>query len=138
MCQLLVEGFVLAACAASVALLVASWAGQTLSAVPLPIAIGIDLHLTPDWRVFLFTATIALLTAVLFSVGPAARASRQPVSVALTNDARASTSAVGARWRNILLSAQAAVAMLLLILGGLALRSLAAQLAWIQASTLSA
>lgn len=123
--QLLLEGMVLAACAATVAVLIASWAGRALSAVPLPIGIGIDLNLAPDWRVFAFTATVALLTAVLFSVGPAVRASRQPISVALTNDARTSTSAVAAWWRSMLLSAQAAVAMLLLIFGGLALRSLA-------------
>ncbi|MBI1874001.1 MAG: ABC transporter permease [Acidobacteria bacterium] len=124
--QLLVEGVVLAACAATVALFIASWAGRALSAVPLPIAIGINLNLTPDWRVVAFTATVALLTAVLFSVGPAVRASRQPVLVALMNDARTSTGAVGVRCRTMLLSAQAAVAMLLLILGGLAVRSLAA------------
>ncbi len=124
--QLLAEGVVLAACAAAVALLIATWAGRALSAVPLPVAIGIDLHLTPDWRVFAFTGAIALLTAVLFSVGPAVRASRQPISVALSNDGRTSTSAVGARWRTMLLSAQAAVATLLIVLGGLALRSLAA------------
>ncbi|MGH9384488.1 MAG: ABC transporter permease [Vicinamibacterales bacterium] len=124
--QLLVEGAVLAACAATVALLIASWAGRALSAVPLPIPIGIDLHLTPDWRVFTFTAAVALLTAVLFSVGPAVRAAGRPVLAGLTNDGRTSTSAAGARWRDVLLSAQAAVAMLLLVFGGLALRSLAA------------
>ncbi len=124
--QLLAEGVVLAACAATVALIIATWAGRALSAVPLPVAIGIDLHLTPDWRVFAFTGAVALLTAVLFSVGPAVRASRQPVSVALSNDGRTSSSAVGVRWRTMLLSAQAAVATLLLVLGGLALRSLAA------------
>lgn len=124
--QLLVEGVVLATCAATVALLIASWAGRALSAVPLPIAVGIDLHLIPDWRVFTFTAVVALLTAVLFSVGPAMRASRQPVSATLTNDARTSTSSVAGRWRHVLLSAQGAVATLLLILGSLALRSLAA------------
>lgn len=124
--QLLAEGVVLAAGAATVALIIATWAGRALSAVPLPVAIGIDLHLTPDWRVFAFTGAVALLTAVLFSVGPAVRAARQPVSVALSNDGRTSSSAVGVRWRTMLLSAQAAVATLLLVLGGLALRSLAA------------
>ncbi len=124
--QLLAEGVVLATCAAIVALTVAGWTGRTLSAVPLPIAIGIDLHLTTDWRVFTFTAAVALLTAVLFSVGPALRASRQSVSVALSDNSRTSSSGVGARWRSMVLAAQAAVATLLLVLGGLALRSLAA------------
>ena len=124
--QLLAEGVVLATCAAIVALIVAAWTGRTLSTVPLPIAIAIDLHLTTDWRVFAFTAAVALLTAVLFSVGPALRTSRQSVSMALSDNSRISSSGVGARWRTIILVAQAAVATLLLVLGGLALRSLAA------------
>lgn len=124
--QLLSEGVVLAACAAVVALVISTWAGQALSAVPLPIAaIAIDLHLAPDWRVFTFTAMVALLTAVLFAAGPAIRTSRQPISIALSNESRTSTSGMGTRVRTWLLAAQAAVAMLLLILGGLALRSLA-------------
>lgn len=123
---LLAEGVVLATCAATGAVIIAGWTGRGLGAVPLPAAIGIDLHLTPDWRVFVFTATVALLTPVVFSVGPALQASRQPVSGILSEDARTSSSGVGARWRVIALTAQAAVATLLLVLGGLALRSLAA------------
>lgn len=123
--QLLAEGMVLATCAAAMALLFANWAGNVLSVVRLPIAIPIDLHLTPDWRVFTFTTFVALLTAVLFSVGPALRTTRRPVSFALTNDPRTSSSPGGARWRGVLVTAQAAVAMVLLVLGGLALRSLA-------------
>lgn len=124
--QLLTEGVLLASVAAALALLVTQWVGGLLSVVPLPIAITIDLRLTSDWRVFAFTTVVALLTAVLFSVGPALRASSRSVSVALTNDPRTSTSAGSARWRTLLLSAQAGIAMLLLTLGGLALRSLAA------------
>lgn len=124
--QLLAEGVVLAACAAAVALIIATWSGRALSAVPLPVAIGIDLNLTPDWRVFAFTGVVAVLTAVLFSIGPAFRSAHQPVLVALSNDARTSTSAVWGAGGTVLLSAQAAVATLLLVFGGLALRSLAA------------
>jgi predicted permease len=124
--QQLGEGIVLATCAAIVALLIASWAGRTLSAVPLPIAIAIDLNLTMDWRVFLFTTAVALLTAVSFSVGPALRSSRESVSMALSDNSRTSSSGVGRWWRTAVLTAQAAVATVLLVLGGLALRSLAA------------
>lgn len=124
--QLLVEAMVLATGAAVLALLFTTWVGRLLTVVPLPIAIAIDLHLAPDWRVFAFTAFVAVMTAVLCALGPALRATRESLSVALTNDPRTSTSGRGPRWRGMLLSAQAAVAMLLLTFGGLALRSLAA------------
>ncbi|MCA1585407.1 MAG: ABC transporter permease [Acidobacteria bacterium] len=123
--QMLVEGMVLALCAAILALLFVGWAGRTLSVVPLPIPITIDLHLSLDWRVFGFTMFLAVLTAIVFSVGPALRATRTAITGALSSDPRTSSSAGGSRWRTVLLSAQAAVTMVLLTLGGLALRSLA-------------
>lgn len=124
--QLFIEGLVLATSAGVVALTFAAWAGRALTTVALPVAIRIEFHLAPDWRVFAFTLAVAFGTAAVFSIGPALRTIGQPLVTALASGTRGATSLAGARWRGILLGGQAAVATVLLILGSLALRSLSA------------
>lgn len=119
----LVEGSVVATLAALIALLVASWAGQALRIVKLPVGIGIDLNLSIDWRVAAFVAVLVLLTMVVLSVAPALRTSSVPVALVLAQAGRANARA-SSRWRSFFLFAQAAVAMVLIVLGGLAVRSL--------------
>ncbi len=121
----LAEGTVLAGAAAVIGLLIAHWAGQALRVVSLPVAIGIDFNLTLDWRVFMFATALTALTTVLFSVGPAVRTSSVPVAAVLAQGGRSGADG-GSRWRSVFLSAQAMVAMLLIVLGGLTLRSLLA------------
>jgi len=119
----LAEGAVLAFFSAVIGLLIAQWAGQALRVVTLPVGIGFDLNLSIDWRVFLFATGLILLTTVLFSAGPALRTSAIPAAAVLAQAGR--TGAEGAsRWRSFFLFAQASVAMLLIVLGGLAVRSL--------------
>ncbi len=121
----LAEGAVLAGVAAVMGLLIAQWAGQALRVVPLPVAVGIDLNLTLDWRVFLFASGLTALTTLLFSAGPALRTSSVPIAPVLAQAGRSGADG-RSRWRSVFLSAQAMVAMLLIVLGGLALRSLLA------------
>ena len=121
----LAEGAVLAGAAAVLGLLIAQWAGQALRVVPLPVPVGIDLNLTLDWRVFIFTSGLTALTTLLFSTGPALRTSSVPLAPVLAQAGRSGMDG-RSRWRSVFLSAQAMVAMLLIVLGGLALRSLLA------------
>ncbi|HYE85876.1 MAG TPA: ADOP family duplicated permease [Vicinamibacterales bacterium] len=120
-----VEGLLIALAAAIAGVLVAQWAGQALRVVRLPAGIGFDFNLTTDWRVLAFGASLVLLTTVMFAVGPALRTTSLPAAAVLAQCGR-SGSATGSRWRSSFLAAQAAVAMLLIVLGGLALRSLMA------------
>lgn len=120
-----VEGALLACGAALAALLVSQWAGQVLRVVQLPGGVGFDFNLTTDWRVLTFGAFLILVTTVMFSVGPALRTSSIPAARVLAQSGRAG-SQVGSRWRSLFLSLQAAIAMLLVVFGGLALRSLMA------------
>ena len=121
----LAEGAVLAGVAAVMGLLIAQWAGQALRVVPLPVAVGIDLNLTLDWRVFLFASGLTALTTLLFSAGPALRTSSVPIAPVLAQAGRSGADG-RSRWRSVFLLAQAMVAILLIVLGGLALRSLLA------------
>ena len=79
----------------------------------------------PDARVVLFTLLLAIVTALLFGIGPALSATRPAVVTALKDEAG---SVVGggkqARARRVLVVAQVALSMLLLSGAGLFARSL--------------
>ncbi|HTC35384.1 MAG TPA: ABC transporter permease [Bryobacteraceae bacterium] len=120
--QLLLEAFCLAipGCLLGLAL---SFAGTGLfrrAASILPRATEIRL----DWRIVVFTLSLSLLTAVLFGLIPALRSTRDEVAGMW---AQASRSQVGGRHRiqRALVSAQVALAIVLLVGSGLLIRSLA-------------
>lgn len=81
-----------------------------------------EIHL--DWRIVAFTLSLSLLTAVLFGVIPAVRSTRGEVAGMW---AQTSRSQIGGRHRvqRLLVSAQVALAIVLLIGSGLLIRSLA-------------
>jgi putative ABC transport system permease protein len=80
-----------------------------------------------DWRVVIFTVSIAIVTAVLFGLGPALRASRADISAA-TASANGRTSHGPARRRieRVLVVLQVALALVLLVGGGLFMRTVVA------------
>ena len=123
---LLAEGLVLTGFAAAVALLLTAWVGPLLGEIRLPgVPAAIDLHLVPDWRVFGLTAIVALGSTMVSSLGPALRiSSGLSIVETLKTDSRASAAGGAARWRMLLIAGQATTAVLLLVVGGLALRSL--------------
>ncbi len=122
--QLLTESLVLTAASAVVGLGLA-YAGVRLVAwwnpadIPRVASVGLDVS------VLVFTAVVALLTSVLFSLAPALRALRIDLTESL-KDGGQGVSSGGARqrFRNGLVVAQMALAVLLLVGAGLMLRSL--------------
>jgi putative ABC transport system permease protein len=80
---------------------------------------------TVDLRVLLFTAVVALVTSVIFSLAPALRALRLDLTDSL-KDGGQSASSGGARqrFRNSLVVVEMALAVVLLVGAGLMLRSL--------------
>ena len=87
--------------------------------IPRIASVGLDIS------VLVFTAVVALLTSVLFSLAPALRALRIDLTESL-KDGGQSVSSGGARqrFRNALVVVQMALAVLLLVGAGLMLRSL--------------
>jgi len=78
---------------------------------------------SPDWRVFAFAATAAILSALVFGLFPALAISRT-TALELKEGARASTgSRRSQRIRQLLVIAQVALSALLLIVAGLFFRS---------------
>lgn len=92
--------------------------------VRVPLSLPIDFSISLDYRVMLFCMALAALTGMIFGLVPALRATRPNLTGAL-KDGRAS---IGP-WRtfglrNILVVAQVAICMVLLLCSGLFLRSL--------------
>jgi predicted permease len=100
------------------------WATQALSAFRLPAPVPLDLSVSVDWRVLLYTFALSVGSGLLFGLAPAWAASRPILSSALKGeDALARP---GRRWtlRNILIVSQVAMSMVLLCATGLFLRSM--------------
>jgi putative ABC transport system permease protein len=101
--------------------LAVSWAGaQILSHVFAELPRMQEMRL--DWRVGLFTATTALMTAVVFGLAPAMQAMRRDLNIVLSQGGR--TQAGGSRrLQQGLVATQFAVTLVLLAGAGLLLRS---------------
>ena len=75
-----------------------------------------------DGRVFLFTFLVAGLTAVLFGLVPALKASRPNLVSGLRSGTRLAGGRSEVRGRGLLVSAELAIAMVLLVAAGLSIR----------------
>jgi putative ABC transport system permease protein len=120
--QLLTESVVLSALGGAVGLLLAYWGVQGVKAlaprgVPRVASISID-----GWTMA-FTLVVALVTGLLFGLVPALQAGRGNLQTVLRDGSRGSTSS--GRARAVLVAAQVALSLVLLIGAGLMLRSFA-------------
>ena len=89
-----------------------------------PANIPVSLEIPVDWRVLVFTLAVSVLTGVVFGLAPALRASRLDLVSGL-KDGTPGGGRVRSRLRSVLVTAQVAVCLMLLIGAGLCLRSLA-------------
>jgi predicted permease len=129
--QLLTESFLLAILGAMLGVVLAQWADSLLLRMVSPAgSVGqeaIQLSLRPDARVLAFTFAVALLTALLFGLIPALRATRLDLSPMLKSGASGAT--VDGHSRRfpvgkILVVAQVSISLVLLVAAGLFVRSL--------------
>lgn len=123
--QLVTESMLLALAGGGLGILLAYWGDQTL----LNLFAGSDgrerLIVVPDARVLLFTVAVSVVTGVLFGLAPALRATRVDVYGALRENARGVTGGTGrVTAGKVLVAAQVAVSLVLLIGAGLFLRTL--------------
>ncbi|HKU27014.1 MAG TPA: ADOP family duplicated permease, partial [Candidatus Sulfotelmatobacter sp.] len=81
------------------------------------------LQLTPDWRVFGFTISLALLTGVIFGMVPAVQSSKSRLVVAARDPLQAAPEQ-GFAWGKGLISGQVALSLLVLFSALLLVRSL--------------
>jgi len=125
--QLLTESLVLAGLGAALGLFLAWWLTRVLTTLHLPIPVPLSLSLRLDFRVLSFAVIVAMATGVLAGLVPALRATRPNLAADLKGEPGHERVA-GRRWsfRDLLVVAQIAVTIVLLVCAGLLLRSLSA------------
>jgi predicted permease len=124
--QLLVEGAVLAVLGTAGALVALQWTRGLIMSFAPPSALPIHLDVPVDLRVVGFTAAIALGTVVLFALLPALQATSTDLLAGLREGGTAGRAFGRHRTRRVLVAAQVALSITLLVGAGLCVRSLAA------------
>jgi predicted permease len=123
--QLLTESFLLSASGAALGALLASRGLTLLLAMNSRDTRSMPLiDLSPDYRVLTFTLLVTVLTALLFGIAPALRATRLDLTPALRDGRGASSASARGALSQSLIVGQVALSILLLAAAGLFLRSL--------------
>jgi predicted permease len=123
--QLLTESLLLAVIGGALGLLLSRWMSELLVALVASGKESIELPLGVNGRVLLFTASVAVLTGVLFGLAPAFSATRMSLTAALKEGGAGNR--LGARRSRLakaLVSAQVALSLVLLVGAGRFLRTL--------------
>ena len=121
--QLLTDTVVIAVAGSALGILIAVVA-VPVAARLVPTSLPIGEAPQADWRMLLIAAAGSLLTVLVCGVAPAIRATRQASAGALRDGARSGTSRRTERIRSILVTAQVAASVALLVCTGLVLRAL--------------
>lgn len=120
--QMLTESLLLAIAGACGGLLLAVWSNRFLAAL-IPADVPRARETTIDGTVLAFTVVVAVMTAVLFGLLPAYRASRTDVVEAIKGSGRGVGSPRLGGVSRALVAAEVALALVLLVGGGLLTRS---------------
>jgi predicted permease len=124
--QLLTESAILALLGGALAILVALWLTYWIRAtLPDEIRVaGAPIEFAPDWRVFSFTVGLSLVTGLMFGLAPALQSSKPDLIPSLKDSGGPLSHRSGGRLRGVLVIAQVALSLVLLISAGLCVRTL--------------
>jgi len=122
--QLLFESLFLAMGGGAAGLLLSLWATRGLSTLRFPAPVPLDIGVSPDWRVLLFAFALSVASGLLLGLGPAWAASRPMLTNALKGEDALARPGRRVSLRNILIVGQIAMAVVLLSVTVLFLRSL--------------
>ncbi len=122
--QLLTESVLLAVMGGALGLVLTQWTAGALPAFfPANEAAGIDLSI--DWRVLVFTLSVAVLTGLVFGLVPALQTTRADLISSLKNETGINNQPLRRfGLRDVLVVSQLAVSLVLLIAAALFVRSL--------------
>jgi len=104
--------------------LLSLWATRALSAFRIPAPIPLDISLTVDWRVLVYTFALSVGAGLFFGIAPAWAASRPKLTNALKGEDPLARPGSRLTLRNLLIVGQVAMCVILLTATGLFLRSL--------------
>jgi putative ABC transport system permease protein len=121
--QLLIESLLLSLVGGVFGLLVAMWAKDIFINFIPPTPAPVFFPITINTRVIAFSFIVTLLTALIFGLVPALRASKPDLIQILKDDPRAA-SAARSRFRGVLVVAQVALSLVALVCAALFLRGL--------------
>jgi putative ABC transport system permease protein len=123
--QMLTESIMLSLFGGVGGLLLGVWASTAVGSLLPSGRIPIRLDFGFDWRVFAYAMVAALFTGAIVGLWPAVRAGRADVNSVLQSGGRSDTAGAGRhRLRSVLVVAQVAGSLVLLIVAGLFVRSL--------------
>jgi len=120
--QLAVEGTLLTVCGAALGLIIAAWGINLLRALGAGILPRAD-ELSIDVRVFGFAVTVALLISLAFGLIPLLQVAKLDLRDSLNSLSHGNSGRPG-RWSDVLVVAEVALALLLLVGSGLLVKSL--------------
>ena len=124
--QMLVESAVLGLLGGGLGLLIASWGTRALVNLIPTGTIPPGLEVAMNWQVLLFALGVSLVTAFLFGLWPAIQGSRTQTREALQAASQRATAGVAARRaQGVLVVAEVALSLILLVMAGLMIRSFA-------------
>jgi len=121
--QLLTESVLLSLVGGGGGVLLALWLLRALLAFKPPIDFPLSMDINVDWRVLLFSLFVSLLAGTIFGLAPALQATRPGLSQAL-RETSAQGGAARTRLRSVLVVAQIAISLVVLIAAGLVVRTL--------------
>jgi predicted permease len=123
--QLLTESLLLAGLGALGGAVIGVWLMKLVESIRLPGDMALRTTQSFDWHMFVFVGALAAASGLLAGVVPAWRATRIDLNDTLREGGRSNTGGTGHnRVRNILVVAQTAGSLVVLIMAGLFLRSL--------------
>lgn len=123
--QLLTESILLALIGGIGGVFLAYWLGDVLISMLPPTPVPLSINPQPDGRVLLFALGLAVVSGMVFGLAPALQTARWDLTQGLRERASSSGGGGAGRWnlRNLLVIAQIAVSLLLLIGSALFLKA---------------
>ncbi|HKG46994.1 MAG TPA: ABC transporter permease [Pyrinomonadaceae bacterium] len=124
--QMLIESAVLGLLGGVLGLFIASWGTRALVNLAPAGTIPTGLDITMNVQVLLFTLEVSLVTAFIFGLWPAIQGSRTQTRDALQAASQRATAGVAARRaQSVLVVAEVALSLILMVMAGLMIRSFA-------------
>jgi putative ABC transport system permease protein len=121
--QFLAESLLLSGLGAALGLVFALWGSRLLVAQLSTSTTTVFLDLALDGRVLLFTSGVAIATAILFGIAPALTGSRVQPGESLKEQGRGNSTGRRFSAANLLVMAQVALSLVLLVAAGLFMRT---------------